>query len=138
MKILKVNHMGIVPKNPQQTHAFFNDILMLKPGGAENVEDQQVSVDFFSAGETRLEILTPTSDSSPVAKYLETRGSGIQHVALEVDDLEAWLAYLKDRNVELIDSVPRVGAHQTRIAFIHPRSAGGVLIELVEEAKENS
>jgi methylmalonyl-CoA/ethylmalonyl-CoA epimerase len=136
MKILKVNHLGIVPKFPQQTHSFFNEVLMLKPDGSENVTDQQVYVDFFSLGETRLEILTPTSDTSPVAKYLEKKGSGIQHVALEVDDLSAWLNYLKTKGTELIDSEPRKGAHNTLIAFIHPRSTGGILVELVQEGKK--
>lgn len=133
MKILKVNHLGIVPKDPQQTHRFLDEVLLLSAQGSEVVEDQQVFVDFFSAGNTRLEILTPTSDSSPVAQYLAKRGSGIQHVALQVDDLDAWLKHLKAKGVELIDEQPRTGAHHTKIAFIHPRATGGVLIELVQE-----
>ena len=135
MKILKVNHLGIVPKDPQQTHRFLNDVLSMKSEGSEVVEDQQVFVDFFGIGGTRLEILTPTSETSPVAQYLEKRGSGIQHVALEVDNLAAWLAHLKSKGVELIDQEPRRGAHGTLIAFVHPRATGGVLIELVEEPK---
>jgi methylmalonyl-CoA/ethylmalonyl-CoA epimerase len=79
--------------------------------------------------------LTPTSETSPVAQYLEKRGSGIQHVALEVDNLAAWLAHLNSKGVELIDQEPRRGAHGTLIAFVHPRATGGVLIELVEEPK---
>jgi methylmalonyl-CoA/ethylmalonyl-CoA epimerase len=133
MKILKVNHLGIVPKDPQQTHRFLDEVLLLSAEGSEVVEDQQVFVDFFAAGNTRLEILTPTSDSSPVAQYLAKRGSGIQHVALQVDDLDAWLKHLKAKGVELIDEQPRTGAHHTKIAFIHPRATGGVLIELVQE-----
>ncbi len=135
MKILKVNHLGIVPKDPQQTHRFLNDVLSMKSEGSEEVQDQQVFVDFFGVGGTRLEILTPTSETSPVAQYLEKRGSGIQHVALEVDNLAAWLAHLKSKGVELIDQEPRRGAHGTLIAFVHPRATGGVLIELVEEPK---
>jgi methylmalonyl-CoA/ethylmalonyl-CoA epimerase len=135
VKILKVNHLGIVPKDPQQTHRFLNDVLSMKSEGSEVVEDQQVFVDFFGIGGTRLEILTPTSETSPVAQYLEKRGSGIQHVALEVDNLAAWLAHLKSKGVELIDQEPRRGAHGTLIAFVHPRATGGVLIELVEEPK---
>jgi methylmalonyl-CoA/ethylmalonyl-CoA epimerase len=135
VKILKVNHLGIVPKDPQQTHRFLNDVLSMKSEGSEEVQDQQVFVDFFGVGGTRLEILTPTSETSPVAQYLEKRGSGIQHVALEVDNLAAWLAHLKSKGVELIDQEPRRGAHGTLIAFVHPRATGGVLIELVEEPK---
>lgn len=136
MKILKVNHLGIVPKEPQQTHRFLDEILLLDPIGSEAVEDQQVFVDFFAAGGTRLEILTPTSEQSPVAQYLAKRGSGIQHVALEVDDIKAWLSHLKAKGIELIDSEPRRGAHNTSIAFIHPRATGGVLIELVQEGQK--
>jgi methylmalonyl-CoA/ethylmalonyl-CoA epimerase len=133
VKILKVNHLGIVPKDPQQAHRFLNEVLSLKSEGSEVVEDQQVFVDFFGVGGTRLEILTPTAETSPVAQYLEKRGSGIQHVALEVDSLSDWLAHLKSKGVELIDQEPRRGAHGTLIAFVHPRATGGVLIELVEE-----
>jgi methylmalonyl-CoA epimerase len=136
LKILKVNHLGIVPKDPQQTHKFLDEMLFLKSDGAESVEDQKVFVDFFAVGSTRLEILTPTSDDSPVAQYLAKRGSGIQHVALEVDDLGAWLIHLKNKGVELVDQEPRRGAHNTLIAFIHPRSTGGILIELVQESPE--
>jgi methylmalonyl-CoA/ethylmalonyl-CoA epimerase len=135
VKILKVNHLGIVPKDPQQTHRFLNDVLSMKSEGSEEVQDQQVFVDFFGVGGTRLEILTPTSEASPVAQYLEKRGSGIQHVALEVDNLAVWLAHLKSKGVELIDQEPRRGAHGTLIAFVHPRATGGVLLELVEEPK---
>jgi methylmalonyl-CoA/ethylmalonyl-CoA epimerase len=135
VKILKVNHLGIVPKDPQQTHRFFDEVLKLAPEGSEAVPDQKVFVDFFAAGGTRLEILTPTSDDSPVAQYLAKRGSGIQHVALEVDDLASWLGHLKAHGVEMIDAEPRRGAHNTQIAFIHPRATGGVLVELVQEGK---
>lgn len=136
MKILRVNHLGIVPKDVAQANSFFGDILNIVREGSETVADQQVNVSFLKVGETRLELLSATSETSPIAKFLETRGAGIQHVALEVDSIDDWLTHLKKHGVKLIDSEPRYGAHHTRIAFIHPHATGGILVELVEEQKK--
>ncbi len=134
MKIKSVNHLGIAPKDPQKAREFFADRLGLEASGSENVADQKVSVDFFNCGESRLELLTPTEETSPIATFLEKKGSGIHHVALAVDNVTEWIEHLKAQGVEMIDSKPRSGAHNTLIAFVHPRSTGGVLVELVQEA----
>lgn len=135
MKILRINHLGIAPKNPDVAKNFFGTLLNLSNAGEETVPDQKVHVTFFEAEKSRLEILEATEESSPVAKFIAERGGGIQHIALEVDDLDAWLSALKKQGVQLIDSEPRIGAHKTRIAFIHPRATGGILVELTEEMK---
>lgn len=138
MKVLRINHLGIVPKDSTQASRFFGEVLGMKNEGAEVIEDQKVSVDFFGVGESRLELLTATSPESPIAKFLAAKGSGIQHVALEVDSIAEWLAYLKSNNVKLIDEEVRAGAHHTKIIFIHPHATGGVLVELVEETQKGS
>lgn len=134
MKILRVNHLGIVPKDVSVAESFFGDILNIVREGKEEVAEQKVEVSFLRAENTRLELLKPTDSASPIAKFLETRGAGIQHMALEVDDINAWLGFLKSRGVKLIDESPRKGAHNTQIAFVHPHSTGGVLVELVQES----
>ena len=135
MKIIRINHLGIAPKSPGQAKSFLNMILGLENVGEEIVAEQKVHVSFFQAEKSRLEILEATESSSPVAKFVEERGGGIQHVALEVDDLQEWLVFLKSKGVQMIDSEPRAGAHNTQIAFVHPRATGGILIELVQEMR---
>ena len=100
--------------------------------GTEVVAEQKVKVAFFAVGESRIELLEPTADDSPVAKFLEKNGPGVHHVAYEVADLEQRLNALKAEGVRLIDESPRTGAHNTRIAFMHPKASGGVLTELCE------
>ena len=134
MKVLRISHLGIAPKDNEKAASFFSSVLGLQALGAETVEEQKVHVRFFQAENSRIELLEPTSPDSPVAKFLETKGSGIQHMALEVDNIEEWLGYLKEHNVRMIDEVWRKGAHNTKIAFVHPSSAGGILVELVQEA----
>lgn len=133
MIVKSINHLGIVPKDPKQARHFFSDILGLTNENSETVPDQKVSIDFLDCNKVRLELLSPTSPESPIAKFLETKGSGIQHIAFEVENLEHWLEHLRQNDIELIDKIPKKGAHQTRIAFVHPRSTGGILVELVEE-----
>jgi methylmalonyl-CoA/ethylmalonyl-CoA epimerase len=134
MKVIRVNHLGIAPKDNAKAAAFFGDVLGLARQGEETVADQKVHVRFFQAENSRLELLEATAPDSPIAKFLEAKGSGIQHVALEVDDIDAWVAHLKSVGVRLIDDEPRRGAHHTRIVFVHPAATGGVLVELVQEA----
>ncbi|WP_186648225.1 methylmalonyl-CoA epimerase [Fluviispira vulneris] len=133
MIIKRISHLGIVPKDVEKSVKFFHGILNLDKEGSEIVEEQKVSVQFIRAENSRLEILEATSSDSPIAKFLESKGSGVQHIALEVDNLDEWIDHLKKNNIRLIDEVPRYGAHNTRIIFIHPHSTGGVLVELVEE-----
>ena len=133
MKVLRINHIGIAPKNTALAASFFGDVLGLASQGDEVVAEQKVKVSFFQAENSRIELLEATSPESPIAKFLEAKGSGIQHVALEVDDIDAWVSNLKSKGVRLIDQEPRTGAHDTRIVFIHPAATGGVLVELVQE-----
>lgn len=133
MKIKSINHLGLVSKNSSECVHFFQDILGLKNVGQDVVEEQKVSVDMLKVDNSRLEILNPTSDESPISKYIEKKGSGIHHLALEVDNLNDWLSYLKSKNIRLINEFPQPGAHNTKIAFVHPHSTGGILVELVEE-----
>ncbi len=132
MKILRINHLGLAPKNPLQAIDFFQNVLQLPNHGEETIENQNVLVNMFACENSQLEILTPTSVESPIAKFLQAKGSGIHHIALEVDNLEQWLEYLKNKEIPLIDNEPRLGAHHTRIAFIHPKATGGILVELVQ------
>ncbi|MES2614203.1 MAG: methylmalonyl-CoA epimerase [Bdellovibrionota bacterium] len=135
MKVIRISHLGVAPKDINQALSFFQDTLGLSHEGSEKVEDQLVNVDFLQCEKSRLELLAPTNSESPIAKFLETRGSGIHHVALEVDNIEEWLNHLKKNKIQLIDEAPRLGAHNTKIIFIHPRATGGILVELVEESK---
>lgn len=137
-KIKGINHLGIVPKDKDQAQHFFSKILGLTQEGHEIVEDQKVSIDFVRCQNVRLEFLVPTTKESPITKFLETKGSGIQHIAFEVDDIDACVAYLNQQKIELIDKIPKSGAHHTRIVFIHPRATGGILVELVEEKKSGA
>jgi methylmalonyl-CoA/ethylmalonyl-CoA epimerase len=136
MKILRVNHLGLAPKHPEITANFFKQALNLAGLGMEVVASQKVSVEFFDIDDTRLELLRATDPNSPVSKFIETKGGGIQHVALEVDDVAAWILHLKGVGIKMIDETPRLGAHNTQIAFIHPISTGGLLIELVQEGSK--
>jgi methylmalonyl-CoA/ethylmalonyl-CoA epimerase len=112
--------------------AFYRDALGLEVQAPEDVPSQRVRVHFIPAGESALELLEATAADSPIAKYVAKRGPGLHHITLRVDDIEAALARLKARGVRLIDETPRPGAHGTRVAFVHPSSAHGVLVELVQ------
>ena len=128
----KINHIGIAVRSIDASAPFYRDVLGMVFEGTEVVAEQKVKVAFFSVGESRVELLEPTADDSPVAKFLEKNGEGTHHVAYEVDDLVATLEKLKAAGVRLIDEVPRCGAHGTRIAFLHPKASGGVLTELCQ------
>ena len=129
---MKINHLGIATKGIDDALAFWADALGLENVHTETVEDQKVRVAMLPIGESRVELLEPTSDDSPISKFLEKRGPGIHHIAVEVDDIEAALARLKDQGMRLIDEAPRIGAEGCLVAFVHPGSTGGVLLELVE------
>jgi len=128
----KINHIGIAVKNIEIATPFYRDVLGMTFEGTEEVTEQKVRVAFLQVGESRIELLEPTSPDSPVAKFLEKNGEGIHHVAYEVDDLEAALADLQSKDIRLIDQSPRKGAHGASIAFIHPKASGGVLTELCQ------
>ncbi|MBW2474862.1 MAG: methylmalonyl-CoA epimerase [Deltaproteobacteria bacterium] len=128
----KISHIGIAVASIEEATPFYRDVLGMEFEGTEVVAEQKVQVAFFAVGESRIELLEPTADDSPVAKFLEKNGPGVHHVAYEVADLEQRLNALKAEGVRLIDESPRTGAHNTRIAFMHPKASGGVLTELCE------
>lgn len=132
----KINHIGIAVRSIENQLSLYRDIMGMEFEGTEVVAEQKVKVAFFAIGESRIELLEPTAADSPVAKFLEKNGEGVHHIAYEVEDLEAALVGLKQQNIRLIDETPRCGAHATRIAFLHPKSTGGVLTELCEKTKQ--
>jgi methylmalonyl-CoA epimerase len=129
---MKINHLGIATKSIDEALKFWADALGLENVHTETVEDQKVRIAMLPIGESRIELLEPISDDSPISKFLEKRGGGIHHIAVEVDDVEAALAKLKAAGVRLIDEKPRIGAENCLVAFIHPSSANGVLLELIQ------
>ncbi len=132
MKPTVVDHIGIAVKSIDEALAFWQDSLGIQCTGVEEVEEQKVKTAFLPVGDTEVELLEPTSDESPVAKFMEKRGEGIHHLAIRVENLEAALAELKEKGIRLIDEKPRYGAGGAKIAFVHPKSTGGVLLELSE------
>lgn len=142
-QILGVNHIGLAPKDPERARWFFQTALGLQHLGDEAVQEQHVNTQMFASSSsgfaTRLEVLVPTTPGAgAVGKFLDKKGSGIHHVALAVDDVAAVVQHLKTIGVKLIDEQPRWGAHQTLIAFVHPESTGGLLVELVQETAKTS
>lgn len=131
MKITRVDHIGIAVKSIAESLKVY-EAMGLKSVGIEEVAEQKVRVAFLPIGEAEIELLESTAPDGPVAKYIEKNGEGIQHLALRVDDLKAALAEMKEKGVRLIDEKPRYGAGGAKIAFVHPRSTGGVLLELSE------
>ena len=136
MSIYKLDHIGIAVKSIDEGLKYYRDVLGMEYLGEEEVTEQKVRVAFLKLGESRIELLEPTSSDSPVAKFLEKRGPGIHHIAIQVDDIEAALSGHRKAGARLIDEMPRVGAHDMLIAFIHPKSTGGVLIELCQRPPE--
>src|SRR3954451_3649604 len=132
---MKINHIGIATKKIDEALKFWAASLGLEHIHTETVADQKVRVAMLPIGESRIELLEPTSDDSPISKFLEKRGGGIHHIAVEVDDIQSSLKQLKEKGVQLIDENPRRGAEGCQVAFVHPSSTGGVLMELVETPK---
>ena len=129
---MKINHLGIATKGIDEALMFWSDALGLENVHTEVVEDQKVRVAMLPIGESRIELLEPTSDDSPISKFLEKRGGGIHHIAVEGDDIKTSLAILKQKGMRLIDESPRIGAEGCLVAFVHPSSTNGVLLELVQ------
>ena len=132
MKILKIDHLGIAVNSIDEGKNFWSEVLGLAFEGTETVAEQKVTTAFFPVGESEVELLESTAPDGPIAKYMEKKGAGIQHIAFRVADIEAALAELKDKGVRLIDEKPRMGAGGAKIAFLHPKATGGVLVELCE------
>ncbi|MEI6042820.1 MAG: methylmalonyl-CoA epimerase [Chloroflexota bacterium] len=134
MSIKKIDHIGIAVKNIDSVLGFYADALGLENMGYEIVEGQGVRVAFLPIGETRLELLEPLNEESPIAKFIAKRGEGIHHLCLDVDSVSETLTEMKERGLQLIDKEPRAGAHHKQVAFVHPKSSNGVLIELSQDA----
>lgn len=130
--IRKISHIGIAVKDLDEAIRFYREALHLKVEGIEEVRDQKVRIAFIPVGESRIELLESTDPEGPVARFITKRGEGIHHLAFEVDGIEEALQELKGSGVRLIDEKPRIGAHKTKIAFLHPKSTMGVLLELCE------
>jgi methylmalonyl-CoA epimerase len=132
---MKIDHIGIAVRSLADAVKVYENTLGLKVSGYETVEDQGVNLAMIPLGESRIELLEPLHAQSPVEKFMAKRGEGIHHIAVSVDNIEEALARFKAAGARLIDAVPRRGAHNSKIAFIHPSSTNGVLLELVEHAK---
>lgn len=129
---MKVDHIGIATRQIDEALALWRDALGLQVDFTEEVTEQGVRVAMLPIGETHIELLEPLSENSPVGRFLEKRGPGIHHVAIQVTDIRATLAQLKEKGTRLIDETPRTGAGGCLVAFVHPSSANGVLLELVQ------
>ena len=132
-KILAIEHVGVAVENMEDISAIFSDILGLEFTGTEEVKDQYVTTDIYQVDNSKLEFLKPTSPDSPISRFIEKRGEGMHHIALLVDHLQPALDYLQDQGIQLIDKTSRIGAEGLSIAFLHPKSTGGILIELCEK-----
>lgn len=133
MNARKIDHLGVAVQSLEEAIPFYRDNLGMTFQGTEEVAEQKVRVAFLQIGESKIELLEPTAEDSPIAKFLEKNGSGIHHIAYEVENIEEALADLEAKGTRLIDSTPRNGAHGARIAFIHPKSTGGILTELCQQ-----
>ncbi len=128
----QIEHIGIAVRNLEESVKLYTDMLGLKLLGYETVESEKVRVAFLEIGETRIELLEATSPDSPIAQYIEKKGEGIHHIALQVDNSIERLAFLKEQGIKLIHEVPKEGAHGNQVAFLHPKSTNGVLLELCQ------
>ncbi len=132
MEILKIDHLGIAVNSIDDGKKFWTDVLGLELEDTETVTEQKVTTAFFPCGDSEVELLQSTAPDGPVAKFIEKKGQGFQHVAFRVADIEASLEELKEKGVQLIDKTPRIGAGGAKIAFLHPKATGGILVELCQ------
>lgn len=130
--ITQIDHIAIAVNDIQEASKFFTQVLGLEVSPPEDVVEQKTRVAFIEVGEVRVELVQPMSDDSPVQKFLDKKGQGIHHLALRTDDVEGDLESMTDKGVRLIDKEPKRGAHDSRIAFVHPKSSQGVLLELCQ------
>ncbi len=135
--IKRINHIAVAVNNLEEAAKFYQNMLGLSLSGVEVVAAQKTKAGFFKVGESNIELVQPTEADSPLTKFLEAKGQGIHHICFEVDDVEAEIKALLEKGATMVDQKPRPGAHQTRVAFIHPKSSNGVLIELCELPKDH-
>ncbi len=131
--IKKLEHLGIAVKSIEQANNLYSQLLGISPYKSEEVVAEGVITSFFDAGSCKIELLEGTSEASPIAKFIEKRGEGIHHAAFEVDDIEAEMLRLKQAGFTLLSDKPRRGADNKLVCFVHPKSANGVLVELVQQ-----
>lgn len=132
MKVNHIEHIGIAVKSLDDAIPFYENVLGLKCYGIEEVKDQRVKTAFFMVGQTKIELLESTDPEGPIGKFIEKKGEGLHHIAFAVNDLQEQLGNIEQKGVQLIDKQPRRGAEGLDIAFLHPRSTFGVLMELCE------
>ena len=132
MDISHIEHIGIAVRKIDDHLPYYENVLGLKCYNIEEVADQKVKTAFFKVGQTKIELLEPTSEESTIAKFIEKRGEGVHHIAFAVPDVAQSLAEVEAKNVQLIDKAPRKGAEGLQIAFLHPKSTGSVLTELCQ------
>ncbi|SHI58361.1 methylmalonyl-CoA epimerase [Dethiosulfatibacter aminovorans DSM 17477] len=130
--VKKVDHIGIAVKNLEETLKFYQEVMGLDLAGTEVVEEQKVKVAFLPIGDTEVELLESTDPDGPIARYIDKKGEGVQHIAYRVDDIEAAIAEMQEKGVRMIDEKPRYGAGGAKIAFCHPKYTAGVLVELCQ------
>ena len=133
MNILGIEHIAVAVEDLDEPARVFHRLLNISDRRTEEVPDQEVITDIFDTGAGKVEFLKPTADDSPISRFLEKHGPGLHHIAFLVDDVRAWLNHLSAQGIELIDEEPRVGAAGCLIAFIHPRSTAGILVELCQK-----
>ena len=130
---MRLEHIGIAVEDLAQSEELFEQLLKVKPYKREKVEGEGVLTSFFRVDNTKIELLESLSPDSPIARFLARRGSGIHHIAFEVDDLEAEMKRMQDAGIRLLNESPKEGADNKRICFLHPKDCGGVLVELCQE-----
>ena len=136
MNLKNIDHIGIAVSNIQESLSFWQASLGIEPHGIEEIADRKLRTAFLPVGNTNIELLEATGAESTIAKFIEKRGEGLHHIAIRVDDIDAALAELKAKGVQLIDETPRNGAGGARIAFVSPKSTHGVLLELCERKEK--
>ncbi|MCL4548273.1 MAG: methylmalonyl-CoA epimerase [Bacteroidetes bacterium] len=135
MNLTKIEHIGIAVKNLEESIKHYENIFGLKCYAIEEVKDQKVRTAFFMLGQTKIELLESTEPDGPIARFIENKGEGIHHIAFATDNLNDALKEAEEKNVQLVNKESRIGAEGFKIAFLHPRSTNGVLIELCEQKK---
>ena len=133
IKVLGVEHIGVALNKNEQLSNLFKNIFNLEHIGSEIVEEQEVNTDIFSASNTKIELLEAISEDSPISKYISKYGQGMHHLALLVEDIDIAIKYLIENNIEMIDPKPKIGVEGYKIAFIHPKSTPGLLIEICQK-----
>ena len=134
----KIEHIGIAVKNMEEANATYRALLDVEPYKSEEVASEGVITSFFQVGDSKIELLAATNNDSPVAKFLEKRGEGIHHIAFDVEDIVAEIERLEEKGFVLINKVPKMGADNKLVAFLHPKSSNGVLVELCQDATDET